>query len=227
MPITSGDVRKFILDHFSDEDLDGFCFMYFQEVQRLFSSGMSLETKSRKLIEYCMRHGRVTDLFTALQKERSLVFAQCFTPPLPTQLDDEFPEIEATFVSANEIRVSEMMADGIIAQRRESIRLSSVYLAGLVGLGVLVMAGALLLMAEPYRMITTASGVFTCSLGALQWRGIIGWREQKSRCETIKAIIGAIKQGQGGVDANTWRQIQAYLWGEMNKGTPGGGKVLA
>lgn len=215
MSITVGDVRNFILNYFSDEELQSLCFVYFQEVENAFAEGMSKEAKSRKLIDHCQNRGKIPDLFKALQTERPIVFAQCFSGKLPTQLDDEFPEPEATLVSVNALQVSEVMADRIIAEKSESIRVFMLYLGGLLALGILIIAGAWIFLIDSPRQIASVGGMFICSLGAWQVRAVIDRRSQKSRCQTIKTILAMIKSGQGSVDANTWKQIQDYLWGEM------------
>lgn len=226
MTASSGNVRAFLLDSFSDEEVEGLCFMYFPEAQNTFSAGMSKEAKARQLIAYCQHRGLIAELFKALQAERPVVFAQVFPGPLPTRLEDLLPDVEPAFVSVKEIQVSEVIADRLIAERAESIRIFQIILVVLVTLGVLVISGAVLFMIEPYRPVTAASGFFIAfGLGVWQARGIIGRRAQKSRCETIKVVLGMVKQGEGSIDAETWKQIQAYLWGEM-KNTAPEGRVL-
>ena len=225
MTITVGDVRSFILNHFSDQEIDALCFVYFQEVEHAFSDGMSKDAKSRKLIDHCQNRGKIPDLFAALQAERPIVFAQRFTEPLPSLLDDEFPETQPAVVSVNALQVSEVMADRIIAEKSASIRIFMLYLAGLLVLGIAVIAGSWVFLVDASRQIASVGGMFICSLGALQVRVIIDRNSQKSRCQTIKTLLLMIKQGQGSVDANTWKQIQDYLWGEM-KVPVSGEKVL-
>ena len=225
MTITTGDVRSFILNYFSDQEIDALCFVYFQEAEHAFSEGMSKDTKTRKLIDHCQNRGKIPDLFAALQAERPVVFAQCFTGPLPNLLDDAFPESEPAVVSVNALQVSEVLADRIIAEKSASIRVFMLYLAGLLVLGIAVIAGAWVFLVDASRQIASVGGVFICSLGALQVRGIIDRNSQKSRCQTIKDILLMIRQGQGSVDADTWKQIQDFLWGEM-KVPVSGQKVL-
>ena len=226
MTITAGDVRRFILDCFSDAELEALCFVYFQGVENAFSDGMPKEGKARALIDYCQNRGQVQQLFAALKSERPLVFAERFSGPVPERLDDEFPEAAPAVVSVSALNVSEIIADRIIAERTLSMLIFIFYLAGLVAGGLLIIAGAAMLLTDATRQIGMVGGLFICSLGALQVRGIIDRHAQRSRCQTVKDLLLLIRQGQGSVDAGTWKQIQDYLWSEMSKPVPGE-KVLA
>lgn len=221
MTITVGDVRSFILEHFSDAELQSLCFVYFQGSEQAFADGMPLETKVRKLIEWCQNRGQVTQLFTALKTERGEVFVKCFSEPLPTTLDDAFPDATPAVVSVNALQVSEVLADRIIAEKTSSMRIFTIYLAGLIAVGLFVIGGSWLFLAGAARQIAAMGGIFICSLGAWQVRGIIDRQSQKSRCMAVKTVLAMIRQGQGSVDANTWKQIQDYLWGQMSAPTVG------
>lgn len=66
----TADIRKFIIDHFSDEELTTFCFDYFRDVYKDFTTGMSKTAKAQHLIERCVWRKTLPNLLTALQNER-------------------------------------------------------------------------------------------------------------------------------------------------------------
>ena len=67
---TTADIRRFIMDIFSDEELTTFCFDYFPEVQNNFTSGMTKGDKTLKLLDYCQRRERLPDLLKCLRAAR-------------------------------------------------------------------------------------------------------------------------------------------------------------
>jgi TIR domain/Effector-associated domain 7 len=77
---TNTEIRKFILDTFSEDDFELLCTDYFRDAQAEFSSGMSLRIKTLRLIEYCQQRGVIENLLGALQKERPQPYAERFAP---------------------------------------------------------------------------------------------------------------------------------------------------
>ncbi|HSF80732.1 MAG TPA: TIR domain-containing protein [Anaerolineales bacterium] len=63
-------IRKFIVDSFSDEELDTFCYDYHRDIFEQFGGGMSKTRKVQILIEGCERRGDLPKLLTNLRKER-------------------------------------------------------------------------------------------------------------------------------------------------------------
>lgn len=70
MSPSSSDIRRFLMDTFSDEELETFCFDYFQECHSSFAQGMSKSVKVRRLIEYCQRRDLTANLLEAIKAER-------------------------------------------------------------------------------------------------------------------------------------------------------------
>jgi formylglycine-generating enzyme required for sulfatase activity len=70
MTIDNAALRQFIMQFFSDEELEALCFDYFPEVSADFGSGMSKGRKVIALIGHCERRGRLADLHAAVARER-------------------------------------------------------------------------------------------------------------------------------------------------------------
>jgi hypothetical protein len=71
---TTADIRRFIMDIFSDEELTTFCFDNFPDVQNNFTSGMTKGDKALRLLDYCQRRERLPDLLKCLRTERPAQF---------------------------------------------------------------------------------------------------------------------------------------------------------
>lgn len=81
MTPSNADLRQFILQFFSDEELETLCFDYFREAQQNFSSGMTKNRKAILLIGYCETRGRLSDLYAALERERPAAWREKFGAP--------------------------------------------------------------------------------------------------------------------------------------------------
>jgi formylglycine-generating enzyme required for sulfatase activity len=75
---TNPELRRFINEYFSDEDLETLCFDYFPEVSGDFGSGMSKNRKVIVLIGHCQRRDRLADLYAALERERAKAWKDVF-----------------------------------------------------------------------------------------------------------------------------------------------------
>lgn len=72
-------LHQFILDCFSEDELDLFCLEYFGEALNSFGSGMSKAKKALELVLYCQRRAVMDGLLAALEKEREKVFREIFS----------------------------------------------------------------------------------------------------------------------------------------------------
>ncbi len=73
---TTADMRHFLTNAFSDEEITTLCFDQFRPVYDNFSTGMSKGQKIQRLLEYCEQHAEWPNLLTALQRERPAQFAR-------------------------------------------------------------------------------------------------------------------------------------------------------
>ncbi len=74
------ELRNFIVEHFSREELELFCADYFRDVyQEYEGSNLSKSQWAHRLVEYCVRRRQLMNLRAALQKERAEPFARRFT----------------------------------------------------------------------------------------------------------------------------------------------------
>ena len=81
MTPTNADLRQFILQFFSDEELETLCFDYFREVRQDFTTGMIRNSKVMILIDHCEKRGRLDDLYAALMRERPVAWRERFSAP--------------------------------------------------------------------------------------------------------------------------------------------------
>ena len=70
MPATLADLRRFLTEHFSDQELTELCFDHFPEVYRNFGSGETLNARALALVGYCQRRDRLPELLAVLERER-------------------------------------------------------------------------------------------------------------------------------------------------------------
>jgi hypothetical protein len=78
MNFNTADVRQFLTDYFSDEELTTLCFDFFPEVYNSFASGMSKNQKIQLLIEYAQRREQLAGLLKILQQQRPAQYAKRF-----------------------------------------------------------------------------------------------------------------------------------------------------
>lgn len=73
------ELRNFIVEHFSRDELELFCADYFRDVYLDYEgSNLSRSQWAHRLVEYCARRNRLMNLRAALQKERAEPFAKRF-----------------------------------------------------------------------------------------------------------------------------------------------------
>ena len=88
MEIPNDQLRRFLVESFSDDELEDFCFDYLPSASQVFSPQMSVGAKARELIEFAVRRGLREHLIVSLSKTRPEQFATRFeriTPPAPPQ----------------------------------------------------------------------------------------------------------------------------------------------
>jgi len=83
MPPSTADLRRFLVEAFSDEELKALCFDYFRDVYDAFSTGMSKTQMIHIMIERCDRRDALASLEAALRAERSDQYEKRFGAPAP------------------------------------------------------------------------------------------------------------------------------------------------
>jgi len=117
MTIDNPALRQFILQSFSDEELETLCFDYFPEAQQNFTGGMTKNRKALLLIGYCETRGRLADLYGALARERETGWNRAFGAALVEK--PSFSE-ETRFLEMRDPRqifLSHATADAAFAHR--------------------------------------------------------------------------------------------------------------
>ena len=74
----TADIRKFLTEFFSDEELTTFCFDYFRDVYEDFAVGMAKGQKIQLLLERCVRREALPNLLAALHAERTAQYEARF-----------------------------------------------------------------------------------------------------------------------------------------------------
>ena len=77
-------LRQFIMQSFSDEELVTLCFDYFPEVSQNFADGMTKNRKALALIGYCDSRGLMDNLHATLAQERPTAWQSQFATPVET-----------------------------------------------------------------------------------------------------------------------------------------------
>ena len=89
MEYGTADIRRFLVETFSDEELKILCFDYFRDVYDDFTTGMTKGRMIQLLIERCVRRGALPNLDAALAAERPAQYATRFGAPEPAGLPAE------------------------------------------------------------------------------------------------------------------------------------------
>ncbi|MBN1888798.1 MAG: formylglycine-generating enzyme family protein [Thermoflexales bacterium] len=69
MEPSSADIRRFLTKAINDDEFMAFCRDYFRDVYENFAGGMTRDQKGLLLLDYCDRHGVVSNLLANSQKE--------------------------------------------------------------------------------------------------------------------------------------------------------------
>jgi len=84
MAPTTPDIRKFLTELFSDEELTILCYDYFRDVHVDFALSMSKGQKIQRLIERCGNLEAIPNLLAALAAERAAQYDAWFGAPVET-----------------------------------------------------------------------------------------------------------------------------------------------
>ena len=79
----TADIRKFLTEFFSDEELTTLCFDYFRDVYEDFTRGMAKGQKIQLLLDRCVRREALPNLLAALHAERTAQYEARFGAPAP------------------------------------------------------------------------------------------------------------------------------------------------
>ena len=99
MSYATGDIRQYLVEFYSDEELTTLCFDYFPAVYSRFAVGMAKDQKIQLLLEHCRQHDVVGNLLAALQRERPEQYAQQFTAPMAVEFPRRERDPQQIFVS--------------------------------------------------------------------------------------------------------------------------------
>lgn len=78
MTVSLGTIRQFLVDYYSDEELDQFCFDHFYDARQTFGAGMSVNRKAMLLVDYCQHRGLLPELMAVLKEERPEPYRRVF-----------------------------------------------------------------------------------------------------------------------------------------------------
>lgn len=78
MNASLADIRRFLVDHFNDEELTSLCFDRFHDVYQNFAVDTTVGRKALQLVDYCHRRDLLPDLLAALRTERPEPYRRVF-----------------------------------------------------------------------------------------------------------------------------------------------------
>lgn len=78
-------IHEYVLNHYSDEELEAFAFQHFPLVFREFTQSMTFGRKVRVLLDFCRRHNEMSRLLETLEIDRPDQFWKYL---IPTQTDN-------------------------------------------------------------------------------------------------------------------------------------------
>ena len=93
MATNTADIRKFLAEIFSDEELTILCYDYFRDVYDDFALGMAKGQKIQRLIERCDRREAIPGLLAALSAERAAQYRARFGAPVEAVSAAEQPRL--------------------------------------------------------------------------------------------------------------------------------------
>ena len=118
MTPTTADIRRFLVDTFSDEDLKTLCFDYFRDVYDDFTTGMTKGQMIQLLIERCVRRDALANLEAALRAERPDQYVKQFGAPTPPPVSSAIPaEIAPAGRDPRQVFISHAHQDAEFAHR--------------------------------------------------------------------------------------------------------------
>lgn len=78
MASSLADIRRFLNEHFNDEELTALCFDHFHEVYRNLPAEATTSRKSLLLLDYCQRRDLLPALLAILKQERPEPYRRVF-----------------------------------------------------------------------------------------------------------------------------------------------------
>ena len=118
MTPTTADIRRFLVNTFSDEDLKTLCFDYFRDVYDDFTTGMTKKQMIQLLIERCVRRDALANLEAALRAERPDQYVKQFGAPTPPPVSSAIPaEIAPAGRDPRQVFISHAHQDADFAHR--------------------------------------------------------------------------------------------------------------
>ncbi len=215
MPFSSTTVRRFLTSFFNDEELESFCFDYFNVVHQDFSTGMPKGEKIQCLIEYCQQHEGIVALFNALQECRPEQYLKHFgSGPPPDQFEVTFTPGDASSSAELSINSLSAMTEKRITAQTEHIHFYQKIAIGLIAAGLIVVAGVLI-PGDPFKVHTfrpavALAGLFICSLSCLQFRTIDQYKDRVGECMIFRSHLEVLKK-QPVLDSETRAQVTYWM----------------
>ena len=221
MGYSSAEVRRFLLESFSDEEIEVFCFDHFPDARQELSASMSKGEKVAHMLEYIQQRGLIRKLFTALQIERPDQFNTRFGDTLPENLEQLFMTVEQgesparslqTYAAYTE-RVENMHSQAIRSRRRNMIIVAA------LGLSVAAFSQVPygLPVLQTLRTALVIAGFFVCSLSAFQWIDVNRHQRKVELCENARLMLVTIGEAYQSGDVSAGSRLEQILQQVMGK----------
>ncbi len=214
MAHSSADVRQFLMERFSDEEIEGLCFDHFPEVQADFSAGMAKGEKIQRLLVYCHQRARVGRLFAALAQARPDQYPQYFGNSPPPDTFETDPGALPDEVDRRDLLTNEKLLDLLIANQSRYLRDYVLYAAGLVAISLACIFSGMLLpgtVTPLLRGFVALGGLGLAGLSARYLGEVFNRREKLGILELVKLSVLPVAQDPLlGVSAR--RRVDDLLW---------------
>jgi hypothetical protein len=221
MDPSPADVRRLLMDAFSDEEIQTLCFDYFPQALDEFSAGMSKSDKVLRLLIYCRRHDQSLGLLSAIRDTRPSQYAKVLGGISPDRLQSIFAGTgtsDGNFISLADDRAK---VEELIATEREWMRFYRVFAAALIVVGLVIMSAsalASLALDNALRPLVGLGGVFVASLSVFQVKEVLSRGQRARMFETFKLqLTEALRQPTRNMDDEICGRIHDIVWRAASK----------
>ena len=209
MGYSSSEVRRFLLEAFSDEEIGAFSFDYFTEAQHEFASGMSQGEKVQRLLDYCQMRNLVRLLFIALQKERPEQFKTLIGTSLPENLEQLFLAGEEGGLSLASLRTYADFTEKAEARHVKAIHTRQRYAIAIIVVGLLVAGSAALPIGV--KPSVGVFGAFVCFLSVVPGIEILYRKYKVELCDNAQEMLDILKLAYQAGDVSGSTQMEQNI----------------
>jgi Effector-associated domain 7 len=218
---TPADIRKLLMDAFSDEEIQTLCFDHFPQVLDEFSAGMSKSDKVLRLLIHCRHYDLASQLLSAIHDVRPSQYAKAFGGISPDQLQSIFAGTGTSGGNFISLANDKAKVEELIVTEQEWMRFYLVFAAALVvvGLGIATApVSSVLKLDDALRPGVVLVGGFVTALGVFQFKEILSRKQRARMFESCRLqLADALGRPTRDMDAETCGRIHDIVWQATKK----------